>query len=79
MGFFRNTVLAIRSHVHLGAEVGSSVGPDHGPGLVQSIPSRFGGSLGTTVGTHGPAGLDIGSHFHSGVKVCSNWVLDHVP
>ena len=55
MGFFRNTVLAILSHVHLGAEVGSSVGPDHGPGLVPWVPSRFGGSLGITVGNYGPA------------------------
>ena len=79
MGFFSSTVLAIRSHVHLGVEVCSFVLPDHGPGLVPSVPSRFGGNLGVTVGNHGPTGLDIGIHFHSGVEVCSNGLLDHIP
>ena len=68
MGFFSSTVLAIRSHVHLGVEVGSFVLPDHGPGLVPSVPSRFGGNLGITVGNHGPAGQDMKSHFHFMLK-----------
>ena len=52
--------------------------PGHGPGLVPWVPSRFGGSLGITVARHGPAGLDIGSHVHFWVQVCSKSLLDLV-
>ena len=61
-----------------GVEVCSIVLPGHGPGLVPWVPSRFGGSLGITVGNHGPAGLDIRRHLHFWVQVCSKGLLDLV-